>query len=440
MAELEDALDLGSSRFTPMRVRVSLLAPNLRYNFMNDNNIINVKKKNTSYNFIITINHNILKKEEEKYTKKLSKNLSINGFRKGKIPTFFIYSKFFKEITNHAQEKIIQNEINNYFKKSKLKIINIQNIKKNDNDKANNKYEHNFIIHAFPEISLETIKNLEVEMLSFSIQKNDIDNFINQIRKKHSQYHDVSKKYNACINDKITIDYIGYYNSNSINQLTKKNLILNIGSFDDSNIPNIDKYLIGSTINQEKKVVIKMPKNFYITEYQEKEISFFIKINNIKKCIIPQYNKEFIKSTGYSENIINNIMKKKCEEIKKNTLFYNIINKLIDKKDIPNILVEKELSSLGINKINSINEKYKEYLDNMIRDKIASAFVLNEIKEKFNIIIDEKDYNTVKDFKNNKQKYEEMKNFIIETKIFNHLKQYINKITIKNVLYKDYIK
>jgi len=119
-----------------------------------------------------------------------------------------------------------------------------------------------------------------------------------------------------------------------------------------NNSPEINKKLVGSSIGEEKDIVIKVPKDSKDKELDGKNITYKIKILEIKEKELPEINDDFAKKFGNYKDLdefkksIQENLKIRAENISKNNYEKELINKVeeVCEVKVPEVLVDREVN------------------------------------------------------------------------------------------------
>ena len=114
-----------------------------------------------------------------------------------------------------------------------------------------------------------------------------------------------------------------------------KNYPLEIGSH--TFIPGFEEGIVGMKKGEEKVLKLKFPEN-YTEELKGKDVSFAVKVNEIKERVLPELNKDFYEDLGYKDinteeefnaKIKEELEKRKSNEIE-NKYTEDCLNKAVD--------------------------------------------------------------------------------------------------------------
>lgn len=291
-----------------------------------------------------------VKKLDDAFKKEVKK-VKIDGFRPGKAPRS-IYEK--KYGTSSLVISAVDDAMNDAYQKA-LKELNdmpiIQptaEIEKADNDGV----IYKFTFTTKPEVKINKYTNLGIKKDAVKVTKKDVDAEIENLRK---QYADLQVK-NGVIEkgDTAIIDFEGFMDGKAFDGGKSENYALEIGS--NSFIPGFEDALIGLKQGDEKNIDLTFPKDYHADELKGKDVTFKVKIHEVKTKVYPELNEEFFLDLGLddvkSKEDLEVTIKKAMTDQKEYEAENKYVDELFDallketKVDIPHELVHEELDRM----------------------------------------------------------------------------------------------
>ncbi len=296
-------------------------------------------------------------KEWEKYLdlayKKKNKDVKIDGFRKGAAPKEMFIKKF-------GIESLYMDAVDNAVDAAYKKVLKEENITpvcepklnvKNINDKECI-LEFTFI--TAPEVVLGEYKNLKIKKPVAKVSKEELNAEIETLRNKYAEIKVKDENSKIEKGDTAIIDFKGFVDGKVLEGGTSENYPLEIGS--NTFIPGFEDGLIGLKVGDTKELNLKFPEN-YTEELKNKDVKFEVKVNEIKRRILPELNEDFYLDLGYEDVKTKEEFDKKVEEIIKKR----------KEADIEDQYIEDCLAKASDNMTIDINE---EILDDEIHRMI----------------------------------------------------------------------
>lgn len=245
----------------------------------------------------------------DKAFKKQNKNVKVDGFRKGAAPKDMFIKKFGIEVLyNDAVDEAINSKFGKAIIDSKLTPIiepRVDIKKISDTD-----FGFTITVITKPEVKLGEYKNLGVKKETAKVTKAEIDEEIKNLR---NQYAEIVPKKDGKIKagDTAVIDFEGTVDGKVLDGGTGKNYPLEIGS--NTFIPGFEDGLVDMMVNEEKELNLKFPEN-YTEELKNKDVTFKVKVLDIKERVLPEMNEEFFLDLGMEDVKSEADLRKKIEE------------------------------------------------------------------------------------------------------------------------------
>ncbi len=340
----------------------------------------------------------------------LGKEIVVPGFRQGKIPKEKIIQQVglnmvLTEASRLAMEKyykqaILENSLEP-ISQPRVEILKLA---------IQNPFIFKATFFVLPKVELsdykKTISGMKVEQIS--IDDSEIQQALEWLQKSRP---DLTEIFTPAQKDNF-IEFEFYCDLVQNNQKQQDGFIIGKGSA----IPGFEDQLIGMSSGQEKEFTLDFPKDFYQKELAEKSGKFKVKINSVKKVVLPEINDEFAKKLGefktlneLKENITKGLkQEKQVAESQKTRI--EMIDKIAkdSKLTVPDSLVQMEKqarfddlkNSLAKNNLdfNNYLTKIKKTEQELLKafeeqsEKEAKRFlILREISKQENISVSEQE-------------------------------------------------
>lgn len=361
-----------------------------------------------------------IKLEGEKWSKcldnafkKKNKEVKIDGFRKGTAPKDVFIKKFgIESLYPDAVNEAINIAYKEILDEHKLTPIIEPNV--DVTGISDGSVIFKFTIITKPEVKLKSYKNLGVKREKAKVSKEEINDEIEHLREQLAEVV-VKEKGVVAEKDTVVIDFEGFVDGKSLDGGKGENYPLEIGSH--TFIPGFEDGLIGKKENEEVELKLKFPDN-YVEDLKGKDVTFKVKIHEIKAKVLPEVNEDFFKDLGLEDVKTKEELDKEVEKTIKDRKDADLENKFIDdllEASIKNLEVEinpeiideevhrmmdgyaRELKSQGIDmeqyfKITGTNhEDLHKQLEPEAIKRIKYRYVIEEIAEQEKIDFTEKE-------------------------------------------------
>lgn len=254
-----------------------------------------VEKGNSVVEVSVTLEEKKWHENQEKALKKLCENVTLKGFRKGKVP--------FELAKDHVPQGEVINEAIN------LSLNELYTIALTENklqpysqpevqvEKVTEKeLEVKFIITLMPTCKLGAYKNLNIKEDEVVVSKEEVTQSIESLLEQNSEL--VLKEGKAEKGDTVVLDFKGYVDGKEFDGGSANNYELVLGS--NQFIPGFEDQLIGAESETKVDVNVTFPEQ-YVKELAGKPAKFVCLVHEIKTKKLPELNDEFVKSLAYTD-------------------------------------------------------------------------------------------------------------------------------------------
>jgi len=337
---------------------------------------------------VIVDKKNIQTKMDERL-KELQKEVSLKGFRPGKVPSEVIKSQFGKSIYGEVVDKILRETTTRAIDEKKLKVAGQPKIDlKQFGEGKDLNYE--LQIDCLPNVTLKSFDKFKATSFKVIIEDKIIDEKLKEIANQNKQFEDRDEKDKAIKGDQVTFNYSATVDGNKFEGSEGNGVQLELGK--DFFLKGFDEQLIGVKKNDTKILDATLPANHPKKELANKKTKFECKISNVKKPKASKIDDDFAKLMGakdikdlksliekqisgqYSQ-ALNSITKKEIlDQIEKN-----------HQVDLPQNLIDQEISIMTQNLKTEEKEKHKSSNEKLAKSRIKLGLLLNEYGEKNNL-------------------------------------------------------
>ena len=362
-------------------------------------------KKDNEFEVLIKIEKDEFTKAMKQAFDKKSKDIKMDGFRKGKVP-YDTYLKKFGEsslymdtvdilLPNAYKKAIIDNKYEPIMEpKIDLKWI------------TNDGCELSFIITTMPEVKIKKYKGLKVKAKEAKVTKEEIDKEIEQILERYSELK-IKEKGKVELGNVAIIDFEGFKDGVAFDGGKGGNYSLEIGS--NTFIPGFEEQVIGMKKDESKDLKVTFPEEYGAADLAGKEVVFKVKVNEIKEKVSRTLDKELFEDLGLEgvdskealeKEIEANILVNKEKELENEHI--DELLKAIAKEttvDIPEELIHEEIHSMmhkfeeqmkmqGISMevyyeiTKSTSDDLHKQMEEEAKNHILYRFILDTIKKK----------------------------------------------------------
>ncbi len=321
--------------------------------------------------------------------KELQKEISLKGFRPGKVPPEIIKSQFGKSIYGEVVDKILRETTSKVLDEKKLKVAGQPKIDlKQFSEGKDLNYE--LQVDCLPKISLKSFDKFKATSFNLKIEDKIIEEKLKEIANQNKQFEDKNENEKAVNGDQITFDYSARVDGNEFDGSEGKGVQLELGK--DLFLKGFDDQLIGVKKNDTKILDATLPANHPKKELSNKKTKFQCKILNVKKPKVSKIDDDFAKLMGAKDikdlkSLIEKQMSGKYSQALNSITKKEILDQ-IEKShqvDLPQNLIDQEISIMTQNLKLEEKEKHKFNNEKLAKSRIKLGLLLNEFGEKNNL-------------------------------------------------------
>ncbi|KAF1679412.1 trigger factor [Bacillus mexicanus] len=284
--------------------------------------------------------------------KKVVKQVSIPGFRKGKIPRGLFEQRFGVEaLYQDALDILLPVEYPKAIEEAGIEPvdrpeIDVEKIEKGESLIFTAK------VTVKPEVKLGDYKGLGIEKDDTAVTDEDVQNELKALQERQAEL--VVKEEGAVEEgNTVVLDFEGFVDGEAFEGGKAENYSLEVGS--GSFIPGFEEQLVGLEAGAEKDVEVTFPEEYHAEDLAGKPAVFKVKIHEIKAKELPELDDEFAKDIDEEVETLAELTektKKRLEEAKENEADAKLREELVLKAsenaemDVPQAMVDTELDRM----------------------------------------------------------------------------------------------
>lgn len=354
-----------------------------------------------------------LEKAMEASYQKQKNQISVPGFRKGKVPRAMIEKMYGPGVFyEDAANTLMQQNYAAAVDESGIDIVSRPTVDVVQIEKGK-PFIFTAEVAVKPEVTLGKYMGVTVTKIDTSVTDEEVDAALNRERENNARTITVADR-PVAEGDTAVIDFEGFVDGVAFEGGKGENHSLEIGSH--TFIDNFEEQLIGKNTGDEVEVNVTFPEQYQAAELAGKPALFKVKINEIKVKELPELDDEFAQDVSefdtlaeYKESLRKNLEEQKQDEAKR-TKEDEAIQKIIDKSkmDIPEAMIETQCETMldefaqRIGQSGLSMEQYLQFsgltadgLKEQVRpeavSRIQSSLVLEQIAKEENIEVSDED-------------------------------------------------
>lgn len=294
--------------------------------------------------------------------RKVVKDISIPGFRKGKAPRKIVEQRFGEEVLHKdALDILIPKGYSQAVEETDIEPVDQPDIEDFYISKGE-PAKFTAIVEVKPEVELDEYKGLGIEKEDASVKEEEINSRLEKMQDEHSQLVTAERE-ELQEGDYAIIDFTGYMDGEEFPGGSGEEYSLEIGS--GSFIPGFEDQLIGMEVGTEKNVEVTFPEDYHADDLAGKDVSFDVELKEIKVKQSPELNDDFaLEASEYetidelTESIRKEIADQK-EESTENQFREELIKKASENAEanITDTLIDEQLDQMYNSLAQSISQQ-----------------------------------------------------------------------------------
>ena len=349
-----------------------------------------------------------LEKALDSAYQKQKKQISVPGFRKGKVPRAMIEKMygagvFYEDAANILMQQTYAGAVD----ESGVDIVSRPTVEVTQIEKGQ-PFIYTAEVAVRPEVTLGKYMGVTVTKIDTSVSDEEVDAELENQRNKNARTVTVTDR-PVAEGDTAVIDFEGFVDGVAFEGGKGENHPLEIGSH--TFIDTFEDQLVGKNTGDEVEVNVTFPEKYQAADLAGKPATFKVKINEIKAKELPELDDEFAQDAAgvdtlaeYKEEIKKNLTEKKETEAKKTKEDEAIKSKM----DLPEAMIETQCETMveefaqRIAQSGLTMEQYLQFsgmtvdqLKDQVRPeattRIQSSLVLEQIAKEENIEVTDAD-------------------------------------------------
>ena len=330
----------------------------------------NEKKENSAVELVIEVEAAEFQAAVDKVYNRQKKNISIPGFRKGKVPRkmvekFYGEGVFYEDAISEAYPPAYEAAL----KEAGIEPVAYPKLEVLEVGKDGLTFKATVTVQ--PEASIKDYKGMPVARPVTEITDADIENELKPYIDRASRLVSVERA--ARSGDIAVIDFEGFRDGVPFDGGKGENYSLELGS--GSFVPGFEDQVVGMKAGEEKDIDITFPEN-YTPELAGAAVVFHVKVNEVKEKEAPEVDDEFAKDVSDFDTLdefkkdLGEKLAKRRQEQGERDFDEAVTGALIERLecDVPDAMVDYRAEKLledYANRVQSQGIQFEQYLQMM---------------------------------------------------------------------------
>ena len=344
---------------------------------------------------------------------RISQNVNINGFRRGKAPKSVVERHVGTDRIEHeALDMLLPKYISKAIFDNKLDTITQPSL-------INYNYEHGqdlkvtVEVETRPEFDLGSYKDMSLKAEIAPEDKDAFDKTLENYLNQHASLELVLDRPSKDT-DIVVIDFDGVCNGEKIQGGSAKNYALDLAN--SNFIPGFAEQLVGHNLKDQFEIEVTFPEDYRDEKLKGQKAAFSIKMNEIKERVLPELNDEFVKKSSRFSSVdelkadIKDYLEKQRESLKKTSAENAVFKAVSDATEItiPQSMINREVNAIandyrqrlsyqGVNWAEFVQAqggeaKFGETLADEAKVRIKNSLIIDKISKEEKLTVEKEDF------------------------------------------------
>ncbi|MDG2394886.1 trigger factor [Candidatus Thioglobus sp.] len=284
----------------------------------------------------------------DKILKTMASQVSIDGFRKGKVPVSMVKQRFGDNAKSDAINEIVNETLVGALSEVEVSPAARPAITNVDSE-GDTDFAYTVEFEIFPTIELADFAALEVEQIEVDITKEDEEKTLKGLQEQLIEFKPVKRKSKE--GDRVAMDFVGTIDGEEFEGGEAKDFKLLLGK--GTMIPGFEEAVTNVVAGKTIDLDVSFPDDYHATHLAGKPVKFEITINEVGSPKEPKLDAEFAKKFGEDDmdSLLVSMKEQmrteidgRIEQLNKDTLFNALA--AANEFDVPQSSIDGEAQNL----------------------------------------------------------------------------------------------
>ncbi|HLY98024.1 MAG TPA: trigger factor [Candidatus Angelobacter sp.] len=299
-------------------------------------------------------------KSMDNLVRQYSRAARVPGFRKGKVPAGVIRKRFAEDIKGEMIESLVPQYFRMAVEKQGYMPVSqpiVRDLEMEDGQPI--RFKATF--EVLPQIELGEYKGIKAEHPSIQVTDEEVHNELKQLQERHGSYDPVDEDRPLQDGDFAQVSFQATPRENEPEEGTAATearpqpiqmdeVLVEIGG--SNTVNEFSTNLRGAKAGEERIFDVAYPADFYDARLAGKTLHYTVKINAIKKKVVPELNDEFVREVSKDFQTVDELKGRIREGMQaerthkaEHEAKEKLITELVEKHDfpVPWALVERQI-------------------------------------------------------------------------------------------------
>lgn len=337
--------------------------------------------------------------------RELSKSVSMNGFRPGKVPTMVIEKRFGRQVRDEVTSELIRQSLAEAVQQEKLRPAVAPTVTRESADGAD-EFAFSAVFDVLPEFGEIDVSDLEIQREVAQVTDANVDAMIDTLRRQRLGFRPVDRA--AAEGDFVAFEF--YIQGDGVRipeQGTERGLTA-IGQ--KAIMPEIEAALVGMSAGETKTAEASFPAEYRDPRLAGKTAAIEITISRVNEGVLPEVDDAFARSfniqggvAAFKAEVRQNLEREMGQALSarlRNAVVEQLLNKF-NETPVPTALVTQEAQAMQRQAVAEMTERARrtgqpvppepavESLRELARRRVLAGLLMNELAVRNSLRLDE---------------------------------------------------
>jgi trigger factor len=281
---------------------------------------------------------------------RFQKHARIPGFRKGKVPTTIVRSKFEQEIKSEVVERLLPAAFHEEAKKQNLIPLGQPQVTELvlEEDKP---LKFKAIFEVLPPFEVEGYKDIKAAREPVVVDEAEVQKTLDGLREQNSTYVNVDEDRGLADGDYGSVAFKSTSTDEGAEPVEMNDVLVDIGG--TNTLPQFTENLRGAKAGETRSFDVTYPEDFGDKRLAGKTLHYDVEVKGIKTKQVPELNDEWVKDLGQDGlNTLDELrtrIREGMEHEKKHQAEHHVKEDILQQLttkfpiDVPRVLVEDSI-------------------------------------------------------------------------------------------------
>jgi trigger factor len=236
----------------------------------------------------------------DKAYRALSSQVTMNGFRKGKVPRAVLEKKYGKAVQNEVAKELVQESFIRAATEQKLEPVAEPHIDEIVM-KPGEAFRYSARIEVRAPIELKEYEGLPGTRVKVVVTDEEVERALQRKRSQHTEYEPISDRTETAATDALIVELKGTVGELPVD---RPELQVDLTDARTEPLPGLAAALVGLPLDaKDHALTLEIPADHEHKEIAGKTANLTVTIRDARKKVVPDLDDEFAKDTGEADSL-----------------------------------------------------------------------------------------------------------------------------------------